>query len=99
MRIPFTLLIIAAGGIALLGQTAQGPPTAVSVRKVMTEAEFRGAGLTKLTDAELKALDAWLTAFALKLLNFSRSATETSAEPSSSARATWWRQQSTTKRS
>ncbi|MBS10152.1 MAG: hypothetical protein CME19_00935 [Gemmatimonadetes bacterium] len=42
------------------------PPLTVLVLKVvdlMTVSEFRAAGLAKLTDAELEALDAWLNSY------------------------------------
>ena len=67
-------LILASLNTSTLPSQQLSKP-AVDIRRVMTAAEFQQAGLAKLTEAELDALNGWVAAFALKIL------TQTGAGP------------------
>ena len=48
---------------------AQAPPSpAADVRQLMSASQFDAAGLRKLSDSEIQALNNWLSEFAVKLL-------------------------------
>ena len=51
----------------------QAPQSQVSPLSLMSPAEFKAAGLPKLTPSERAALDQWLVKFSLKLLETSKS--------------------------
>lgn len=66
MRLPTVLATLLLLGL-VSATRAQTPPS-ISVRHLMSDDEFRGAGLEKLTPAELSRLDAWLARFGLTVL-------------------------------
>jgi hypothetical protein len=53
----------------LLAQSPSPPP--VDVRQLMSASQFDAAGLRKLSDSELGALNTWIAQFAVKLLTAS----------------------------
>jgi len=76
-----SVLLTSAALLGMLANTARAepaparrsplsPPTApmLDVRRLMTQAEFRRAGLVKLDEAELVALNAWFEKRTLELL-------------------------------
>jgi hypothetical protein len=73
MRRSFVVLV---GSILLvLGSTpAQQPPPATQAiaKTMMTADEFKAAGLQKLTPSELEALDRWLLAYTVTVLQFAQ---------------------------
>ncbi|MDP7066872.1 MAG: hypothetical protein QF637_04565 [Acidimicrobiales bacterium] len=76
----FTLLL----GLALATTLSAQQPTEISVKKLMTVEEFQKAGLSKLSEAELTALDDWFARTALRLMSAAPSAVAT---PGASPRA------------
>ena len=68
--------------ILLLVSTTVPLPAQVSVRALMTAAEFEGAGLSKSSEAELKALDAWLVKFRTAVMSTSKNNATTAGTPS-----------------
>ncbi len=51
---------------------AQSPsPSPVDVRQLMSASQFDAAGLRKLSDSELEALNTWIAQFAVKLMTTS----------------------------
>jgi hypothetical protein len=55
----------------------------VSIQELMTQQQFRVAGLQKLSPQELAALDRWLTEFAVELIEISQTAAPTPTTNSS----------------
>lgn len=56
----FLCIALAAATAVSLAQSASPDARFGKLREAMTPAEFKAAGLDKLSDAELAALDAWL---------------------------------------
>jgi hypothetical protein len=72
MRHGTAAMFILAGTLALQ-EHAQGDGTALSVRKLMTPDEFRASGLSKLSEAEHAALDAWLERYTQTVVQVAQS--------------------------
>jgi len=67
----FISILVAGFSVAALAQVS----ASVSVRTLMTDAEFRRAGLTKLSADELGELDRWLARFARAVADVSTPST------------------------
>lgn len=63
MRLRTAFVMCLMVGLVSARSSGQAPQS-MSVRALMSDAEFRRAGLTKLTPSELAELDAWLTSVA-----------------------------------
>ncbi len=50
---------------------AQNPSPPVDIRQLMSASQFEAAGLRKLSEAELQALNSWVSEFAVKLVTAS----------------------------
>src|SRR5437899_7688146 len=62
------LLIVLCGAAVCYAQENERPAQLLpSVKKLMSHEEFTKAGLTKLSDEEIKALDAWLQKHTLEV--------------------------------
>ena len=73
-----TLVILLALSSPAFAQQSQSPT--LNVRNLMTAEEFTGAGLDKLTNAEMDLLNAWLQRLAVSLLDLSGSGVSNSRE-------------------
>ena len=71
-------------GISLYPQTPSAK-YGVHIENLMSAAEFRDAGLNKLSPDELKSLDAWLNSYLARLVTRLISPTESSSTPSQTA--------------
>ncbi len=60
------ILVGSAAAVGVIGQTR------LSVKGLMTDAEFRQSGLHKLGAAELVALDQWLTGYTQTVIHLAR---------------------------
>jgi hypothetical protein len=81
-KILFTLLLL---GIVAFLLTAQEPRLfggAVDLRKMMTPDEFKGAGLEKLTPAEMENLNRWVEELLLDVREKTNKHVEAAATPS-----------------
>lgn len=62
------LSIVFLCSLFCVSQPAAQEASSLSVRDLMTQEEFRRAGLTKLSASELEALDAWFSRTAVEIL-------------------------------
>jgi len=67
MRSAMVFCVASLFALAVCGQTTRDVPPLIVVERLMSAAEFRTAGLEKLSAPELVALNAWLTAYVSQL--------------------------------
>jgi purine nucleoside permease len=79
------LSIILASAIAAMGQG--GPPATFELRTLMSPAEYRAAGLSKLTQQEIEALNGWIVNAMMQLLTAATSVQTRDAPGSGLARS------------
>ena len=73
-----TLVILLALSSPAFAQQSQS--TTLNVRNLMTAEEFKGAGLDKLTSAEMGLLNAWVQRLAVSIIDRSGSGVPTSGQ-------------------
>ncbi len=66
MQRTWVVLAILFPPAVLTAQSPSAPPA--DIRQLMSASQFEAAGLRKLSDSEIQALNSWLSGFAVKLL-------------------------------
>ena len=66
MQRTWVVLAILFPPAGLTAQSPSAPPA--DIRQLMSASQFEAAGLRKLSDSEIQALNSWLSGFAVKLL-------------------------------
>ena len=73
-----TLVVLLALSSPAFAQQSQS--TTLNVRNLMTDEEFKGAGLHKLTSAEMGLLNAWVQRLAKSIFDLSASGVQSSGQ-------------------
>ena len=86
-KIWFAAVVAAVSAISFGQVTQQAFKNLPSVKRLMSHEEFTNAGLAKLSDDEIKAIDAWLQKFAVSIVKVN--AAPATSEKSSEAIETY----------